>query len=74
MNTVITLYNFPDKWYQHTYICCECDAEFMINFEGHPGFCPCCGVKYDVVRIKYSAEEGGRMETIFLKDEEEQKG
>ena len=73
MNTVITLHDLPDEWYQDTYICCECDAEFMIGFEGYPGFCPCCGVKYDAVQIKYGAEEGGRrMETIFLKEEEDE--
>ena len=72
MNTVITIHDLPDEWYQDTYICCECNAEFMIDFEGHPRFCPCCGVKYDAVRIKYGAEEGGRMETVFIKDEEQE--
>lgn len=70
MNTVITLYDRPDEWYQDTYICCECSAEFMIDFSGHPRFCPCCGVKFDAVRIKYTAERGGGMETRFLKEEE----
>ena len=70
MNTVITLYDRPDEWYQDTYICCECSAEFMIDFEGHPRFCPCCGVKFNAVRIKYP-DRGERMETVFLKDEQE---
>lgn len=68
MNTVITLINVPDEWYQDTFICCECGAEFMIDAD-HPRFCPYCGVKFDAIRKKYSAEEGGRMETIFINEE-----
>ena len=64
MNAVITLYDCPDEWYQDTYICCRCSAEFMTDFEGAPRFCPSCGVKFDALRIKYPDREE-RMETIF---------
>ena len=40
MNTVLTLYDLPDEWYQDTYICCQCETEFMTNLESVPRFCP----------------------------------
>lgn len=70
MNTVITLYDMPDEWYQDTFICCECDMEFMTD--GIPRYCPYCGVKFDAVRIKYPESRGGRMETRFINDEQEE--
>ena len=72
MNTVITLYDFPDEWYQDTYICCECETKFMMNHHTVPRFCPCCGVKFDALRIKYPTTQGGHMETRFISDEEEE--
>ena len=71
MNTVITLYDRPDEWYQDTYICCECSAEFMLDFESTPRFCPWCGVKFEALQIKYPAERGGSMETVFINDKQE---
>lgn len=70
MNTVITLYDSPDEWYQSTFICCECKNEFMTDHEIVPRFCPYCGVKFDAVRIKYGIEHGNRTETGFIKEEE----
>ena len=70
MNTVLTLYDVPDEWYGDTFICCECDTEFMVDMEA-PRFCPCCGVKFDALRIQYTAERGGGMETRFINDEQE---
>lgn len=71
MNTVITLHDMPDEWYCDTYICCECNTEFMVDMEDGPRFCPCCGVKFDALRIHYPAERGKRMETRFINDEED---
>ena len=71
MNTVITIHDCPDEWYQDTYICCECSAKFMIDFDSTPRFCPWCGVKFDALRIKYH-DRGERMLTIFIKDENEE--
>jgi len=71
MNTVITLYDNPDEWYQNTYICCECEEEFMTSREKVPKYCPCCGAKFDALRIHYPKEYGGRMETRFINDEED---
>lgn len=67
MNTVLTLYDSADEWYQNTYICCECEEEFMTYRDKVPKYCPCCGVKFDALRIK----QGERMETRFINDEEE---
>lgn len=71
MNTVITIYDRADEWYQNTYICCGCEEEFMTYREKVPRFCPGCGVKFDALRIKYPVKRGGKMETIFLKEEED---
>lgn len=71
MNTVLTIYDCPEEWYQETYICNECEQEFMLakHYDG-PKFCPCCGVKFDALRIKYRDDCGGRMETRFLNKED----
>ena len=69
MNTVITYPECPGEWYQDTYICSECDTEFMIDYYGHPKFCPCCGVKYDAVQMRYE----NTTETIFNDEREENK-
>ena len=71
MNTVITIHDRADEWYQNTYICCECEEEFMTYREKTPRYCPNCGVKFDALRIKYTAEHGVRMETVFIKEEED---
>lgn len=63
MNTVMTIYDRPEEWYGDTYVCCECETEFMVD---DPRFCPCCGVKFDALRIHYPKEYGGRMETRFI--------
>lgn len=69
MNTVLTLYDRPEEWYQDTYVCCECKTEFMTD--DIPKFCPCCGVKFDAIRIHYGTEHGNRTVTEFINDEQE---
>ena len=72
MNTVLTIYDCPDEWYQDTYICTECEQEFMMCSHQVPYFCPCCGVKFDAVRIKYGKDRGYRMVTRFIEDHKEE--
>ena len=40
MNTVLTIYDCPDEWYQDTYICTECEQEFMMDSHQVPYFVP----------------------------------
>ena len=68
MNTVLTILDHVDEWYQSTYICCECEEEFMTYCEKKPRYCPNCGVKFDAIRIRH----GGRTETIYINDEKEE--
>lgn len=66
MNTVLTIKDLPAEWFQDTYICLECEQEFMMKNHGIPLFCPCCGVQFDVLRTKHKKEAGGGMKTTYL--------
>ena len=74
MNVLRTLYDCPDEWYQDTYVCLECETEFMTDQKDHPRFCPQCGVKFDVLRIVTSNYKKNQenIETIFLNNETEE--
>ena len=36
-----------DEWWQGTYICQKCYAEFMTDSDKKPSYCPMCGEKFE---------------------------